>query len=114
MLFKESRLKKSKDFEKVFRAGRGFKEDFLFLKIIKNNLNHSRFGFMVSKKLSKKATLRNKMKRRLRELVRMKLGKIKKGVDVVLVASPGLEKKDFWEIEEILNKIFEKASLIKN
>lgn len=110
MLPKKNRLKK-KDFEKVFKTGRGLKEDFLFLKTVKNNLKESRFGFIIPQKISKKAALRNKIKRRLRELVRIKLPKIKKGVDVILVANPGLEVKDFWEIEDILNKIFKKAKL---
>ena len=112
MLPKVNRLKRKKDFERVFKKGQGFKEDFLFLKIARNNLKSSRFGFVVSKNFSKKATLRNKIKRRLRELVRINLNKIKKGIDGVLVANPGLETKDFWEIEEVVNKLFKKAKLI--
>ena len=112
MLPKENRLKKNKDFEKVFKEGKGFKEDLLVLKKVKNNLKSSRFGFVVSKTFFKKATLRNKIKRRLRELVRIKLNEIKKGIDVVIIAKPGLETKDFQEIKEIVNKLFKKAKII--
>jgi len=112
MLPKENRLKKNKDFEKVFKEGKGFKEDLLVLKKVKNNLKNSRFGFVVSKTFFKKATLRNKIKRRLRELVRIKLNEIKKGIDVVIIAKPGLETKDFQEIKEIVNKLFKKAKII--
>lgn len=112
MLAKINRLKKRKDFELIFKKGKKFKEDFLVLKIIKNNLNQSRFGFIVGGKISKKATLRNKIKRRLRELVRKKLEKIKKGFDAILIAKEGLENKDFWELEEIINKLFSKAKII--
>lgn len=114
MLPKQNRLKKKKDFERVFKEGQGFKEDFLFLKVVKNNLKISRLGFVVSKNFSKKATLRNKIKRRLRELVRINLSKIKKGIDGALVAQPGLETKDFWEIEEVINKLFTKAGILKD
>ncbi len=112
MLPKENRLKKNKDFEKVFKEGEGFKEDFLVLKKVKNNLKSSRFGFAVSKTFFKKATLRNKIKRRLRESVRIKLNEIKKGIDGVVIARPGLETKDFREIKEIVNKLFKKAKII--
>ncbi|MBZ1345130.1 MAG: ribonuclease P protein component [Candidatus Nealsonbacteria bacterium] len=112
MLSKENRIKKKKDFERIFKEGQGFKEDFLFLKIAQNNLNISRFGFIVSKNFSKKAVFRNKMKRKLRELVRIKLDKIKKGIDGILIAQPGLAKKDFQETQEITNKIFRKAKII--
>lgn len=111
MLPKQNRLKKRKDFEKVFKQGRGFKEDFLFLKVIENNLEVSRFGFLVSQKVSKKAVVRNKIKRRLRELLKTKLPEIKKGIDGVLIALPGLEDRDFWELEKILTKLLEKAGI---
>lgn len=135
MLPKVNSLKKKKDFEKVFKEGQSFKESFLYLKIKKNNLKSSRFGFVVSKKISKKATIRNKIKRRLREITRIKLPFIKKGIDGVIIVASGFEvnpvrdyndgektqrKKisngvnNFWEIEEIINTLFEKAGIIKN
>jgi ribonuclease P protein component len=113
MLSLKNRLKKKKDFERVFKEGKGLKEDFLILKMSENNLSQSRFGFIVGRKISKKAILRNKLKRRLRELVRGKIEKIKKGFDIIFIAQPGLENRDFWELEEILNKIFARAKLIK-
>jgi len=113
MLIKRNRLCKKKDFERVFKKGKGLKEDFLILKMAKNNLSQSRFGFIVGTKISKKAVLRNKLKRRLRELVRGKIEKIKKGFDIVFITQPGLENRDFWELEEILNKIFNRAKLLK-
>ncbi len=112
MLKKKNCLKKKKDFGLVFKKGKGFKEGFLFLKFIPNHLESSRFGVIVSRKISKKATIRNKIKRRLRAIVSQKLPKIKKGKDFVLVAVPGLETKDFWEIEETINRLFEKSKLI--
>ncbi len=114
MLPEENRLKKDRDFEKVFKEGKGFKEDFLFLKIKKNNLKISRFGFVVSQKISKKAIIRNKIKRRLSELVKFKLKEVKKGIDVLIIAIPGLETKDFWETEKTLNGLFRKSEIIKN
>ena len=113
MLTKQNRLKKKKDFEKVLKRGKGFKENFLVLKMTKNDLPQNRFGFIVGTKVSKKATLRNKLKRRLRGLAKAKIEKIKKGYDIILIAQPGLENRDFWELEEIVNKIFNQAKIIE-
>ncbi|MCD5397086.1 MAG: ribonuclease P protein component [Candidatus Pacebacteria bacterium] len=113
MLSKRNCLKKKKDFENLFRKGKKFKEDFLLLRVASNNLKTSRFGFVVGKKVFKKAVLRNQLKRRLREIVRFKIPQIKKGIDVILIAMPGFETKDFWEIEEIVNKIFNRANIIE-
>lgn len=112
MLAKINRLKKRKDFESILKQGKGFKEDFLVLKMIRNNLKQTRFGFIVGVKVSKKASLRNKIKRRLKGLVRIKLEKIKKGFDVILIAKEGLENKDFWDIEKVISKLFSKAKII--
>ena len=113
MLSKENRLKKKKDFEEVFKKGKGFREDFLFLKIKKNELGVSRIGFVVSKKISRKAVQRNKIKRRLREVMKFYLSKIETGFDIVFLAKPGIGEKDFQEIKEIAQKIFKKAKIFK-
>lgn len=112
MLSKVNRLQKKKDIDMVFKKGWAFKENFLILKTVKNNLDKTRFCFIISKKVSPKASLRNKLKRKLSELVRIKLKKTKPGQDVLLIASPGLETKDFWEAKEILDKLLTKSKLI--
>jgi ribonuclease P protein component len=112
MLPKNNRLTKKKDFEYVFKKGRSFKEDFLILKIIENQLGQIRFGFVVSQKISKKASLRNKIKRRISESVRLKIGKLKKRLDGILIALPEIEKKDFWKIDETIEKLFKKAKIL--
>ncbi|MBU4480784.1 ribonuclease P protein component [Patescibacteria group bacterium] len=113
MLLRKNRLKRKRDFDVVFKKGKGFKNGFLFLKIVENKLGISRFGFIVGKKLSKKATIRNKVRRRIAELARLRQKNLKPGIDVVFVAFPGLEKKNYWEIEEIVNKLFVKAKIFK-
>lgn len=107
MLPKANRLTKKKDFETVFNLGKGTKSDFLIYKMLKNNLSESRFGFVVSKKVSPKATVRNTVKRRLRSAVAKGLEtlKSKKPSDVVIIALPSIKEKDFSEIKETINKV---------
>lgn len=112
MLSKINRLKKEKDFKEVLKKGSCFKEDFLVIKVKKNNLKNNRFGFIITKNFSKKASLRNKIKRRLSEIIRLKLKEIKTGFDIIFIINVGLKNKDFWEIEEIVKKILIKAKLL--
>lgn len=112
MLPKINRLKKDKDIETVFKQGDGFKQGFLYLKIRKNNLETSRFAFVISKKFSKKAVIRNKTRRRLSEIIKTKLLEIKKGRDVMIVVMPGAEN-DFQKLGQIIDKLFKKAGIIK-
>ena len=96
----------------VFKKGKSFKESFLILRFVSAKAKDFRCGIVVSKKVSKKAFVRNKIKRRIRAIVRPMIPKIKKKTDTVLFALPGLEKKDFWETEKIIDKLFKKAKLI--
>lgn len=113
MLPRTNRLRKRKDFEKVFKEGKGFQEKFLFLKLRENEKEETRISFVIPKKHFKKAVLRNKLKRRLREQVRKKLPQIKKGYDIAIVGREGLEKMDFWETDEMLEKLLFKANLVE-
>jgi len=112
MLSKLNRLKKKRDFEKVFKMGKGFKQDFLALKFNKNGLKNSRFGFIVSLKVSKKAVVRNKVKRRLREAVRARIKNFKKGFDIALIALPDSSTKDFEEIDRVVERLFKKTKIL--
>ena len=114
MLSKAHRITKQKDFEQIFKKGKKLKEDFLILAVLNNSLDETRFGFIVSRKVSKKATLRNKIKRRLRALIKPQISQIKKGLDIAIMACPGLEVKDFWEMESIINKLLKKSNCLKN
>ena len=111
MLPKINRIKKKKDFEAIFKKGRSFKNKLFILRFTNNDLNQNRFGFVVSLKVSKKATVRNKTRRRLSEII--KAEKVKPGTDLVLIALPGIEKKEFSEIKEALIFSLGKANLIK-
>jgi len=109
MLPKKNRIQKKKDIEKIFKKGRTFKESSLVLKTMRNNLGESRFGFIVSQKVSKRANVRNKIKRRLREIVR--LNPLKTGTDNLLIALPGMEKNDFAETKRIAEKLLSKLTV---
>jgi ribonuclease P protein component len=113
MLSAENRLKKERDFERVFKEGKAWRGELVFLKWLGNGLDASRFGFIVSRKVSKKAIVRNKLKRRLRQIARTRMSELKKGVDIVVVARPGLESKNFAATKEIINELFRKAGLLE-
>ena len=80
--------------------------------MMKNDAWLKRFGFVVSKKISKNATIRNRVKRRLSEAVRAEIKNIKTGTDLVIITLPGIEKKGFPEIKEAVNSALIKAKLI--
>lgn len=114
MLPTKNRLRKKIDIEKVFKNGKSYREKFLILKIIKNNLTESRFGFSISQKISKKAVVRNKIKRLLNAVLQeiIKKEKINKTIDCLLIVIPGWEIKKIEEIKGVIKKIFLKAKIL--
>lgn len=105
MLPKENRLTELSDFERIKKEGKVIRGNFFFLSFLENNLTFSRFGIIVSKRLSNKAVKRNRIKRLIREFIRNNLLSAFGGYDVVIVAKKSvLEKEE--EISKELKKLF--------
>lgn len=97
MLKEANRLKSDRDFKNVFRNGRTLENRFIRVKFLKNQKNVSRFGFIISVKVLKKANERNTLKRRLRAISRSLLKDLKPGFDIVVwpkVSSAALNHGD--------------------
>lgn len=113
MLEKKNRICLDKEFDRVFKTGQSFYGKVLGIKIADNKLESTRFGLMVSLKVSKKAVVRNKIKRQIRAIISKNLDSIKKGKDVVILVFPLILDKNFEEIKKILASGFEKLKLYK-
>jgi ribonuclease P protein component len=112
MLKPQNRLRKKKDFDNVLKRGKGFYGSRISVKLAKNKLKSSRFAFVVSTKVSKSAVKRNRLRRQLREIIRLRLDQIKPGYDVVIMARPASLGLKFEELTKELVKRFKKASLL--
>lgn len=104
MLPNANRLTLKKDFDLVFKKGKGLNGDFLIFKALKNNLKQTRVGFVVSKKVSNKATIRNKVKRRLRAVILEELKKSNPSADIIIIALPQAKDKGLLEIQKAIAK----------
>jgi ribonuclease P protein component len=96
-----------KEFKEVLEKGKSIRTNYLVLKYLKQELPYFRLGILISKKVSKKATERNKIKRRIKEIVRLNLPEIPKKLDMVFIVIPGI-KNEFSILKEKVLRIFEK------
>lgn len=75
--------------------------------------SNSRFGFIVSNKISKNSTQRNRIKRALSESVRHSMNTIKNGFDVIYLTKPSIEKVNTDDIMRENNEFINKSILAK-
>lgn len=113
MLPKINRIKKKKDFEIISKNGKNIKSNLFILKVLPNNFGISRFAFVISQKVSKKAVVRNKIRRRLSKVIEKKIKEIKPGIDIVFIVLKAIETNSFLEIEKEVIDIFINNKLIK-
>ena len=114
MLAKKYRLTGRSVLEEVKKEGSLYQADSFGILIRKRvGDKPSRFAFIVSTKISKKAVERNMAKRRLREAVNQGIEKVVNGYDVIfLVKKRTLGRKSGDIISEV-EKIFKESGLIK-
>ncbi len=112
MLPKINRLVKSEEITRVWKDGRYFRGKSVNFKILRNrHLSVSRFAFIVSNKITKKAVWRNKIKRKLRAIIQKKLNSLKSGYDILILAQPEILDWSYQAISEEVDKILKKARL---
>ncbi len=108
---RQYRLRHNRDFQRVRRLGKLYASPMMVLAFLRNGLDHSRFGFVVSKRLGK-AVYRNKIKRRMREALRERIPRIKPGFDLVFIGRRPLSQASYPEIEQSLERLLKKADLL--
>jgi ribonuclease P protein component len=106
MLASKNRLRKKNDIDNVFKKGKAMAGGLFFLRFVKNDTSTNRFAFVVSCKVSKKSVTRNKIKRRLREIVKKLTLNTLSGFDFLIIAKPPIINKSFKEIEKDVNEVF--------
>ncbi|HAM88065.1 MAG: Ribonuclease P protein component [Candidatus Falkowbacteria bacterium GW2011_GWC2_38_22] len=110
MLPKKNRLTKKNDFDRVFKKGISVFDYILGIKILKNNLPDSRFGIIVSNKISKKANERNKIKRQIRECLKKINPKIILPIDCVIITLAPIKNSKFIEMEKTIKVVFNRLN----
>lgn len=109
MLPKQYRLPLKTDFLRVKKSGRYLNSE--LLTILYAPSPTLRFGFIVSNKISNKATKRNRIKRLLREAARSLISGIKKPYDFIIIAKPKILGKSLVEIKKELRGLFNSLTM---
>lgn len=109
MLARSNRLRRTRDVRRVLRGGRFFSEPCLALHVAPAGSGR-RCTVVASRKVGG-AVVRNRVRRRLRELLRIRLGQWREGFDAVLVARPPAAGMASAELGLALDSAAQRAAL---
>jgi len=109
MLPCENRLKRDKDFQALFKKGQGTYGSVCGAKWQKNGLKVFRAAVVVGTKVSKKAVVRNRLRRQVREIIRLRLDQFKPGYDLVLIVKKEALGKKQSELEKAVLQLLKKV-----
>ena len=107
-----SALKLNHIFRRLYRTT-GQANGFLVLYARRNRTGGNRVGITVSKKLGK-AHIRNRIRRRLREVYRLNSPALRQGYDLILVARGRTVSAPWKELNDTFMKLCRKLDLLED
>lgn len=94
-------IKKTREFQKVYKKGKSFANKYLVMYILTNERTENRLGISVSKKVGN-SVVRHRLTRLIRESYRLNKDLFIKGIDIVIVARTGAKDIDYSKVENAL------------
>jgi len=92
-------LKKNSDFRRLYSKGQSAVTPYVVVYCRRNREKVNRLGYTVSTKLGH-AVVRNRVRRRLREIYRLNAHKLKPGYDIVVVARSRSVGAEYKKLED--------------
>jgi len=102
MFSQENRLRHEKDIKALFLKGKSAFGVLVSVKFYPNRLGVARFAVVIGTKVAKRAVVRNRLRRQVREIIKKYLAEMKPGYDVALLIKKEAIGKKSRQIEEEL------------
>ena len=105
------RLRRTEDFARLRQDGKTTQNRYVLMSRMPNGLTHNRYGLVTSGRVGG-AVVRNRMRRLLREAIRMLHPQLRSGFDVVLVVRQPFVQQPYDAVCRIVTDMFRQANLM--
>ncbi|RAV19528.1 ribonuclease P protein component [Paenibacillus contaminans] len=113
-MHREYRLAKREDFNHVYRRGKSVaNQQFVLYAMAQPKQEHFRLGVSVSKKIGN-AVVRNRIRRMMKEIVRLHIPEIDGGVDFIIIARKPAADLEYAQMEKSIMHVLKRAKLREN
>lgn len=109
---RELRLRKNADFQRVRAARRSWAHPLLVLYVAPNDLGTTRAGISVGKRVGG-AVVRNRVRRRIREAVRLRHPDVTPGHDLVFIAREPSAQASWPSLWDAVEQLLRRAKLLE-
>ena len=106
-------LKQNYEFRRLYQKGASSAGSCMVLYCRKNKLDHNRLGLTASVKLGH-AVVRNRARRRLREVYRLNSPQLRTGWDIILVARGRTVTASWKELNDTFLRLCRKLDLLED
>lgn len=105
-------VKENYEFRRIYRKGKSAVSPQLVIYCQRNRRGHSRLGVSVSSKLGC-AVVRNRVRRRIREIYRLNKAKMLPGYDLIVVARVRAVETDYQKLDRTYLRLLEQLDLLR-
>ena len=105
-------VKENYEFRRIYRKGKSAVSPQLVIYCQRNRRGHSRLGVSVSTKLGC-AVVRNRVRRRIREIYRLNKAKMLPGYDLIVVARVLAVETDYQKLDRTYLRLLEQLDLLR-
>jgi len=106
---RKERLTRPEQYALVYDTGRTLADRFLVLKWMPNQLEYSRYGISINKRVGN-AVVRNRIKRILREILR--LSQLSPGSDFIFIVRGPAAASNYRQLENSITGLLSRARIV--
>ncbi len=106
-------LKKNYEFQRLYSKGKSAVTPHLVVYVRKTKKKQNRIGITVSTKLGK-AVIRNRVRRRIREIYRLNEENFVQGAEIVIVARVKAVRASYRQLEQSFMSACEKLGILRD